>query len=59
MSKILIVYCSMSGNTKAAAEAVADGALGQKVIPYEDRDHLSIGNRQYAKNGGARPEGLC
>ncbi len=28
MSKILIVYCSMSGNTKAAAEAVADGAKG-------------------------------
>jgi flavorubredoxin len=26
MSKILIVYCSMSGNTKAAAEAVAEGA---------------------------------
>lgn len=26
MSKILIVYCSMSGNTKAAAEAIAAGA---------------------------------
>lgn len=26
MSKILVVYCSMSGNTKAAAEAVAEGA---------------------------------
>ena len=26
MSKVLVVYCSMSGNTKAAAEAVADGA---------------------------------
>jgi len=26
MSKVLIVYCSMSGNTKAAAEAVAEGA---------------------------------
>jgi len=26
MSKILIVYCSMSGNTKAAAEVIADGA---------------------------------
>jgi flavodoxin len=26
MSKVLIVYCSMSGNTKAAARAVAEGA---------------------------------
>jgi flavorubredoxin len=26
MSKVLVVYCSMSGNTKAAAEAVAQGA---------------------------------
>jgi flavorubredoxin len=26
MSKVLIVYCSISGNTKAAAEAVAAGA---------------------------------
>ena len=26
MSKILVVYCSMSGNTKVAAEAVAEGA---------------------------------
>ena len=26
MSKILVVYCSMTGNTKAAAEAIADGA---------------------------------
>ena len=26
MSKVLIVYCSMSGNTKTAAEAIADGA---------------------------------
>ena len=26
MSKVLIVYCSMSGNTKAAADAVAEGA---------------------------------
>jgi flavorubredoxin len=25
MSKVLIVYCSMSGNTKAAAEAIAEG----------------------------------
>jgi flavorubredoxin len=28
MSKVLVVYCSMTGNTKAAAEAVADGAKG-------------------------------
>ena len=27
MSKVLVVYCSMSGNTKAAAEAVAEGAM--------------------------------
>ncbi|HEY3396135.1 MAG TPA: flavodoxin domain-containing protein [Armatimonadota bacterium] len=26
MSKVLVVYCSMTGNTKAAAEAVAAGA---------------------------------
>ncbi len=26
MSKVLIVYCSLSGNTKAAAEAIATGA---------------------------------
>ena len=25
MSKVLIVYCSMSGNTKAAAELIAEG----------------------------------
>ena len=27
MSKVLVVYCSMSGNTQAAAEAVAEGAM--------------------------------
>lgn len=34
MSKVLIVYCSMSGNTQAAAEAVAKGAesAGAKVV---------------------------
>lgn len=26
MGKVLVVYCSMSGNTKAAAEAVSAGA---------------------------------
>ena len=26
MAKVLVVYCSLSGNTKAAAEAVAEGA---------------------------------
>ena len=26
MSKLLVVYCSMTGNTKAAAEAIAEGA---------------------------------
>ena len=26
MSKVLVVYCSISGNTKAAAEAIAAGA---------------------------------
>lgn len=26
MAKILVVYCSLSGNTKAAADAVAEGA---------------------------------
>jgi flavorubredoxin len=28
LSKILVVYCSMTGNTKAAAEAIAEGARG-------------------------------
>ncbi len=28
MAKVLVVYCSMTGNTKAAAEAVAEGARG-------------------------------
>jgi len=28
MSKVLVVYCSMTGNTKAAAEAIAAGAKG-------------------------------
>ena len=28
MAKVLVVYCSMTGNTKAAAEAVAAGAKG-------------------------------
>ena len=34
MSKVLVVYCSMTGNTKAAAEAVAAGAraAGAKVV---------------------------
>ena len=34
MSKVLVVYCSMSGNTKAAAEAIADGArdAGAQVV---------------------------
>jgi flavorubredoxin len=33
MSKLLIVYCSMTGHTKAAAEAIAQGAkaAGAKV----------------------------
>jgi flavorubredoxin len=33
MAKVLVVYCSMSGNTKAAAEALAEGAraAGAKV----------------------------
>jgi flavorubredoxin len=34
MPKVLVVYCSMSGNTKTAAEAVAEGArsAGAKVV---------------------------
>jgi flavodoxin len=34
MAKVLVVYCSMSGNTKAAAEAVAEGARakGAEVV---------------------------
>jgi len=33
MSKVLVVYCSMTGNTKAAAEAMAEGvqAAGAQV----------------------------
>ena len=29
--KVLVVYCSMSGNTKAAAEAIAEGAKSAGV----------------------------
>jgi flavorubredoxin len=34
MGKVLVVYCSMTGNTKAAAEAIAEGARaeGAKVV---------------------------
>ena len=34
MSKVLVVYCSLTGNTKAAAEALAEGAraAGAKVV---------------------------
>ncbi len=34
MTKVLVVYCSMTGNTKAAAEAVAEGAksAGARVV---------------------------
>jgi len=37
MSKVLVVYHSMSGNTKAAAEAVAEGvkAAGAQVVLKE------------------------
>lgn len=31
MPKVLVVYCSMSGNTQAAAEAVAEGAMAAGV----------------------------
>jgi len=29
MAKVLVVYCSLTGNTKAAAEAIAEGARAQ------------------------------
>jgi flavorubredoxin len=37
MAKVLVVYCSMTGNTKAAAEAVAAGArsAGAQVVLKE------------------------
>ena len=37
MAKVLIVYCSMTGNTKAAAEAIGEGAktAGAKVTLTE------------------------
>ena len=40
MSRILVVYCSMSGNTKAAAEAIAEGAktAGAKVTLKKGAD---------------------
>ena len=31
MPKVLVVYCSMSGNTQAAAEAVAEGVRSAKA----------------------------
>jgi len=42
MPKVLVVYCSMSGNTKAAAEAVAAGVVaagGEAVV----KEGLSAG----------------
>ncbi|MDD4888567.1 MAG: flavodoxin domain-containing protein [Phycisphaerae bacterium] len=40
MSKVLVVYCSMTGNTKAAAEAVAEGvrSAGAKVVVKDGVD---------------------
>jgi flavorubredoxin len=40
MAKVLVVYCSLSGNTKAAAEALAEGAkgAGAQVILKEGAD---------------------
>ena len=40
MSRVLVVYCSMSGNTKAAAEAVAEGvaSAGGEVVLKEWSD---------------------
>ena len=34
MAKVLVVYCSLSGNTEIAAQAVADGArsAGAEVV---------------------------
>jgi len=32
MGKLLVVYCSLSGNTKAAAEAVAEGAQAAGAV---------------------------
>jgi flavorubredoxin len=34
MAKVLVVYCSLSGNTRAAAEAIAEGAraAGAEVV---------------------------
>jgi len=42
MSKVLIVYCSMSGNTKAAAEEIAAGAkmAGAEVTIKSGTDAL-------------------
>jgi flavorubredoxin len=42
MTKVLVVYCSMTGNTKAAAEAVAEGARskGAQVVV---KDGLAAG----------------
>lgn len=56
MSKVLIVYCSMSGNTRAAAEAIAEGARaagaqvtvkeGATAQPHEllDCDAVALGS---------------
>jgi flavorubredoxin len=40
MSKVLVIYCSLSGNTKAAAEAIAEGArsAGAEVVVKSGRD---------------------
>jgi flavorubredoxin len=40
MAKVLVVYCSLSGNTQAAAEAIAEGArsAGAKVVLKKGAD---------------------
>ena len=40
MSKVLVIYCSLSGNTKVAAEAIAEGArsAGAEVVIKSGHD---------------------
>ncbi len=43
MGTVLVVYHSLGGNTKAAAEAVADGARGVEGTDVVVKDGLSAG----------------
>lgn len=52
MSKILIVYHSQSGNTKAAAELVAEGASAVEAASVKIKEALKAGTEDLLNCGG-------